>query len=383
MSMVRPIAPLLPPEDLADQISTIEVLLSIYNGSTNILDNERGEEEDAILTLDNYNAIRNLAEFLSLPIESMGQGKSVTLRDALPAAIQLGLKLEPLRGTLDEKDDDEEVEGARKKSDDNAATRSLKASSKAKSLVLNVNFVLRRLHSDTQKGKSEHKLEPRWNLLHADWLSRSAYEAVCRTAKEVKWEGEDGAGYIMNVIEAISEASLDHIQASLNGHVISDTIATTTTQASSSSNRVLRTWHLLVSLSMKDKRRDLVSCAHRYDLSGFVLAGKPGLVVLECPITRTTADATKLIDTYWSDIKTTSWSDLPPASKKVTEKLREEDVERCFNDIREITGISELGGIEVEEGGRVARNDLDKVRAWLRDHGCIDQLDIVLGKEAQ
>lgn len=360
-------APLLPPEDLASQLSTIEVLLSIYNGSTDMVVDGAKQNEDVVLTAEAYRAIRGLAEFLSLPLEALGKPPSVALRDGLPSVIQMGINIDPLRGTLV----DAGVEG--------------RAGDETPSLVLDVGFTVRRLHAvkDGSDSSEEH-LRPRWNLKQADWLDRAAYERLCQVARAVEWEPEgENVGYVMNVIEAISEACLDDIDAAMQSKAATNVTATPplSPAALPSSPLVFRTWHLLPSLSMKDKRKELVSYAARYQFTGFVLAGKPGLVVLECA-NATGADAAKQIDLYWSDIKTNSWSDLPPAHKKVSEKYREDGVHRCFTGVQDVTGIDELGGIAVEEGGRVPRNDLDKVKTWLRQHGCSTQLDIVLGKES-
>jgi hypothetical protein len=365
--MVETVAPLLTPEDLATQLSTIEVLLSIYNGGTDLVGSkersgEGGQGEDVILTTDNYNAIQNLIQFLSLPIESLGQAQSIALRDSFPAVIQMGIRLDPLRGTLD--DDEAEQDSSYTKKND-------------RSLILDVGFAVRRLHTVTE-GSLDDTLKPRWNLKYPNWLERTSYDALCKVGKTVEWEAEDSVGYLMNVIEVISEASLEYVAVSGSK---TDTATAIATAANSIPNRdlVLRTWHLLPSLSMKDKRKDLVSYAIRYNFTGFVLAGKPGLVVLECP-----ADESLSVDRYWSDIKTNSWSDLPPGHKKVSEKYREEGVKSCFVDMQEITGIEALGSNQVEEGvGRVKRNDLDKVKVWLQEHGCFGQFEIVLGKETQ
>jgi len=67
------------------------------------------------------------------------------------------------------------------------------------------------------------------------------------------------------------------------------------------------------SLSTPSKRRDLVTYASRYDLTGFVLAGKPGLLCLE--------GGSGGFGRYLNDIKNESWSDIPSYQKKVS--LRE------------------------------------------------------------
>lgn len=375
--MAESVPPLLAPEDLTSQLSTIEVLLSIYNGSSDLINNNNEEEanlskevvdgslevDDVNLSLKDYNAIRNLAQFLSLSLGELGQPQSVQLRDTLPTIIQLGIKLDPLRGTLNE--EEEEVP--------------------PRFLILNAGFALRRIHQATKVINEDDTLKPRWSLRQADWLDRLAYDSICQAAKSIKWEKEESVGYIMNVIEAISEASLEYISKAgdgaantKNGHIVE----VRPLVSSTSSPHVLRTWHLLVSLSTKEKRKDLVSYAARYNLTGFVLAGKPGLVVLEHAMEQgdDINSIVDVIDKYWSDIKTISWSDIPPGHKKVSQKHQEVLVPRCFQDMQEISNLGEISSSEVIEAGRVRKNDLDKVKTWLQKHGCGSQLDIVLGK---
>lgn len=64
------------------------------------------------------------------------------------------------------------------------------------------------------------------------------------------------------------------------------------------------------SLSTPAKRKDLVTYASRYDLTGFVLAGKPGLLCLE--------GTSEGFGKYLNDIKNESWSDIPSYQKKVS-----------------------------------------------------------------
>jgi hypothetical protein len=64
------------------------------------------------------------------------------------------------------------------------------------------------------------------------------------------------------------------------------------------------------SLSTPSKRLDLVTYASRYDLTGFVLAGKPGLLCLE--------GGSGGFGRYLNDIKNESWSDIPSYQKKVS-----------------------------------------------------------------
>lgn len=129
---------------------------------------------------------------------------------------------------------------------------------------------------------------------------------------------------------------------------------------------VVRVWFYFPSLSTRKKRDDMVNNAPAYSLTGFVLAGKPGVLCLE----GTSVD----IDAYMSFIKTHSWGDIPSHQKKVSERFREkDDVERVFDGMEEIT--DSLG----ERGGqRANRGDMQALEAWLSAKGLQEAFEKVI-----
>ncbi|KAI9927414.1 hypothetical protein MW887_003026 [Aspergillus wentii] len=126
---------------------------------------------------------------------------------------------------------------------------------------------------------------------------------------------------------------------------------------SKKSGPIVRVWFYFPSLSTRAKRDDMVNNAPGYSLTGFVLAGKPGVLCLE--------GASTDIDDYMSFIKTHSWGDIPSHQKKVSERFREtENVQRVFSGMEEIT--DSLG----ERGGqRANRGDMQALEAWLTARG--------------
>lgn len=109
----------------------------------------------------------------------------------------------------------------------------------------------------------------------------------------------------------------------------------------------------------------MVSFAPRYGLSGFVLAGKPGVLCLE--------GVAGDIDEYMGFIKTHSWGDIPSYQKKVSERFRETGVERVFGGMEEIT--DSLG----ERGGqRANRGDMQALEAWLAGRGLREAFENVI-----
>jgi len=129
---------------------------------------------------------------------------------------------------------------------------------------------------------------------------------------------------------------------------------------------IIRVWFYFPSLSTRKKRDDMVNLAPEYSLTGFVLAGKPGVLCLE--------GASSDIDSYMSFIKTHSWGDIPSHQKKVSERFRQtEDIERVFSGMEEIT--DSLG----ERGGqRANRGDMQALEAWLGAKGLQEAFEMVI-----
>ncbi|RDW85686.1 hypothetical protein BP5796_04011 [Coleophoma crateriformis] len=121
---------------------------------------------------------------------------------------------------------------------------------------------------------------------------------------------------------------------------------------------IIRVWFYFPSLSTREKRDDLVNHAPGYELTGFVLAGKPGVLCLE--------GTSAHVDAYMKFIKTHSWGDIPSYQKKVSEKYREEDegLQRVFSNMQEIT--DSLGE---RRGERANRGDMKALEAWLMEKG--------------
>ncbi|PLB52314.1 hypothetical protein P170DRAFT_434109 [Aspergillus steynii IBT 23096] len=142
--------------------------------------------------------------------------------------------------------------------------------------------------------------------------------------------------------------------------------AEATNASSGREGPIVRVWFYFPSLSTRKKRDDMVNNAPAYSLTGFVLAGKPGVLCLE--------GASSDIDAYMSFIKTHSWGDIPSHQKKVSERFREKDgVERVFSGMEEIT--DSLG----ERGGqRANRGDMQALEAWLDARGLQEAFEKVI-----
>lgn len=120
-----------------------------------------------------------------------------------------------------------------------------------------------------------------------------------------------------------------------------------------------RVWFYFPSLSTRAKRDDLVLNGPSFCLTGFVLAGKPGVLCLE--------GTSSNIDKYMQYIKTESWGDIPSHQKKVSERYREtENVARVFDNMEEITNAPFMGP---KSGQRGNRGDMQSLETWLKTKG--------------
>ncbi|KAG7527727.1 hypothetical protein FFLO_06644 [Filobasidium floriforme] len=181
-------------------------------------------------------------------------------------------------------------------------------------------------------------------------------------------EEEDQLGFITTVIDLTRPKILSVLLQRQQ-----ETLLTTSTSSSSQLDPDLnlppepleRAYLWFPSLSTPSKRRDLVTYASRYHLTGFVLAGKPGLLCLE--------GRGRAFERYMSDIKNESWGDIPSYQKKVTERTRHQIPHRAFDQMQEITHLIDQRGVHGNRG------DMRQVKEWMGRYGLEDEFGFVMG----
>ena len=181
------------------------------------------------------------------------------------------------------------------------------------------------------------------------WLSRAATNQLQETINE----GED----LLSTIEHIKESAARAYEESLQSQAPSDTLP-------SDSGPLVRVWFYFPSISTRSKRDDFIKFAPTYNLTGFLYAGKPGLLCVE--------GGSQSIDEYMRFIKTESWGDIPAHHKKVSERYRE-NAARVFSDMTEITDT-----VGERRGQRQNRGDMKAVEEWLDERGLKEALTKVL-----
>ncbi|GAA6046637.1 hypothetical protein JCM3770_003090 [Rhodotorula araucariae] len=155
-----------------------------------------------------------------------------------------------------------------------------------------------------------------------------------------------------------------------------------------------RVWLWFPSLSTREKREDIVNWAPDYDITGFVLAGKPAIMCLE--------GTESNVQAYLADIKANSWADIPSFQKKVSERYRtpllppppppsQQPQSPCQAEgqapaspadptaHRIFTSMSEITSLIARTGGRSNRGEMGDVRDFLATKGLNEAFGAVIG----
>ncbi|KAK7941304.1 uncharacterized protein PG986_013691 [Apiospora aurea] len=204
----------------------------------------------------------------------------------------------------------------------------------------------------------------KFRLQQPTWLSKAEAAQLMASIPQDAHDNSD----MFATIEQIKDAASLHLQTQTS------TAPAEAEEEAPSNSTLLRVWFYFPSISTRAKRDDLVANAPRYGLTGFLLAGKPGILCVE-------GGSARAVDDYMRFIKTESWGDIPAHHKKVSERYREtlapgadgRPAARAFQDMREITDT--LGE---RRGERANRNDMRALEAWLTERGLGDAMTKVL-----
>ncbi|KAF2125414.1 hypothetical protein P153DRAFT_299858 [Dothidotthia symphoricarpi CBS 119687] len=205
------------------------------------------------------------------------------------------------------------------------------------------------------EGSSQPEEPPqiKVRIQQASWMSRATTSKLMDEVSET----ED----LLGTLEFIKEATALHLKrfADLAADKLSPDSVVDETYS------LVRVWFYFPSISTRSKRDDFVQLAPQYNLTGFLYAGKPGLLCVEGSSTS--------IDLYMRYIKTESWGDIPAHHKKVSERYREESATRAFSDMTEITD-----SVGERRGHRMNRSDMKAIEDWLVERGLGDAFTKVL-----
>lgn len=236
----------------------------------------------------------------------------------------------------------------------------------ASSLKLDISIPLSVETSQDVTGMDEPP-PVKFRLQQPTWMSKA------EAAQLMAGIPQDESGNDMfTTIEQIKDAASQHLLQ--QAHSAAAEEEEEAAYPAHTNNTLLRVWFYFPSISTRAKRDDLVTHAPRYGLTGFLLAGKPGILCVE-------GGSARAVDDYMRFIKTESWGDIPAHHKKVSERYREtlgpgadgKIAARAFPDMQEITDT--LGE---RRGERANRNDMRLLEAWLTERGLGDAMTKVL-----
>jgi len=210
------------------------------------------------------------------------------------------------------------------------------------SIQVNVTAPLRSTETDPTEAPSIS-----FSLRQPTWLDKASLATLSSSLPDD----------IFSALDTLRDQGLSLIPAS----------TTSVTSKPASTGPLVRVWFYFPSLSTREKRQHMVDWAPSYLLTGFVLAGKPGLLCLE--------GSALNIDAYMNEIKTVSWGDIPSHQKKVSERYRETgtEVTRAFEGMIEITDL-----VGERHGQRQNRGDMAAIEAWLKERGLGEMFESVI-----
>ncbi|RYO79922.1 hypothetical protein DL766_002907 [Monosporascus sp. MC13-8B] len=220
------------------------------------------------------------------------------------------------------------------------------SSSAPRYLQLDVTLPLRCEGAETP---TDEPPSPKVRIRQPEWMSRAE---TSRLGANIP----SSSGDVLALIEHVKEAANRYLTEREATSSCSESPADGAPEDAS----LVRAWFYFPSISTRAKRDNLVRHAPAHGLTGFLLAGKPGVLCLE--------GAPRDVDAYMRFIRTESWGDIPPQHKKVSERYREPlhaaGVGRAFADMQEITDV--LGA---RRGERANRGDMKALEAWLGERG--------------
>ncbi|KAJ3278255.1 hypothetical protein HK104_002518 [Borealophlyctis nickersoniae] len=210
-------------------------------------------------------------------------------------------------------------------------------------------------------------LPPRLSLACPTWIPSRNDHRTLKTAFDDHISGlEAGLDSSQIILEAAewvqSNAAKFRSSPSASTPPASDVLLAS---SSSPSHQVfVREWYYLPSLSTKQKRQDMITYAYNHQLTGFVTPGKPGILCVE--------GLDRNVQSYFSDIRTKSWADIPSAHRRMTPMHCEKTVvasggREAFEGLRKFEGMVEVT-FDLH-GARGNRNSLAKLEQWLTEKG--------------
>ncbi|GAA5987377.1 hypothetical protein JCM5350_005647 [Sporobolomyces pararoseus] len=263
------------------------------------------------------------------------------------------------------------------------------ASSSPKTYLISLSI---RLPTVADTRTSDLPPPAEYNLVHPSWLPRASYDTLSSSLPTYQSSTfTSNTDFVLSIIDFVRDKGPDFIPPPSQQISEDETSQGGTgsrkgrsrrqkTKTGGENDPEFRVWFWFMSLSTREKRDDIVNWASDYDLTGFVLAGKPALMCLE--------GTENNIQDYMADIKSNSWADIPSFQKKVSERYRQPlrqsssgTATLSSNDpsYRIFSSMSEITKLIPQSGQKGNRGDMAEVRDYLEKKGLGEAFGAVVG----
>ena len=177
-----------------------------------------------------------------------------------------------------------------------------------------------------------------------------------------------GETCLISVISWLNENCPNYILSSLENKYHQKPSTKKTKSDDSSSLAFVRLWIYSHHIYSKIKRKDILDLSAEYQISGFCMPGKPGIICME--------GTEKNCSDAWGIIKSWNW-------KKINVKHQESDVldnAECVDDIRRFQGFEEIGFVKNSDT-RDYHMDMGEFSKYLDEHMSTYIFKILFGFE--
>ncbi|GAA5939074.1 uncharacterized protein JCM15063_004413 [Sporobolomyces koalae] len=222
-----------------------------------------------------------------------------------------------------------------------------------------------------------------YNLAHPAWLSRAKYDELSSSLPKYNSSTfTENSDFVLGIIDSVRDRVPTYVptreeEDALQRNKRSGRKQRKTASTPNEDEPEFRVWLWFPSLSTREKRDDIVTWAADYDLTGFVLAGKPAVMCLE--------GTENNIQEYMAEIKSNSWADIPSFQKKVSERFRTPLIKSTASlsssnpSHRIFTDMSEITSLIAQSGHRGNRGEMAEVREFLEMKGLGEAFGAVVG----
>ena len=175
---------------------------------------------------------------------------------------------------------------------------------------------------------------------------------------------------LISVISWLNENCPKYIESSKKDGAIKPIPKGKDAKSGSSSNAFIRLWIYSHHIYSKTKRRDIIDLSSEYQLSGFSMPGKPGIICLE--------GEENNCNEAWSVIKSWNWKKINVKHEEKTQLNNEIGDIDSFHALRRFKGFEEIGFIK-DSVTRDYHMDMGEFSKYLDQHSCLYMFKLLFG----